>query len=446
MHIPARTVLVKHRLFPHAGDISGQVGWWLVDRVTQNWLAQLTPERLRPDPLNRSEEQQQQDLDDFVELDLRLGVRQIESRAFVFGDSLGAERVNGDIVLHLHTTGYLPGRAYIAGKDPENFLDLYCRVLDLFSAVPRSLLCRLTTRHDCPEGRIPKLPMTELYGQKVIPRAKVEADAPSMTAATGDPRGGQAPAAAQLAAGSVDHAPEEYYADYDDEVVVVECKEADTASAAAKQRAPKPKRQKDASQPPGNAPCDFEMWTARMQSVRTALEQTALRCIHGAFPSAELTPRATELLFGVVNSKGNVWREQRTNGDLERIVSLSITKNGGIHADLMTKVLNELCAPNGLKVDRNLEKAELPVRSTGIICLTDGTLQKIKRTDDGFFTVGASAQLLPIGATIPMRIIKPTAHAEDGTTPTRRGSSTGARHSADVSRATAHWAPANSHQ
>ena len=112
----------------------------------------------------------------------------------------------------------------------------------------------------------------------------------------------------------------------------------------------------------------------------------------------------------------------------------------------MTKVLNELCAPNGLKVDHNRVRAELPVWSTGLVCLPNGTLQKIKRTDDGFFTVGASAQLLPTDATIPMWIIKSTAHAEDGTTPARRTTSTGARYDADVSRAAAHRAPANSHR
>ena len=102
LQMGARSVLLKLRLTPHLGDEHGMLAYHLVDRVTQNWLKNLTPERLDPDPLGRTKEQQQADLDEFVKAGFQVGPYNLELRTFGYADMKPYPRGNSNVVLHLH--------------------------------------------------------------------------------------------------------------------------------------------------------------------------------------------------------------------------------------------------------------------------------------------------------------------------------------------------------
>jgi len=165
--------------------------------------------------------------------------------------------------------------------------------------------------------------------------------------------------------------PEPAFSAYDadcEEVQIVEPREA---------APPKKRRRKDPAIPGGNEPCGREEWHAHVASTVEALGPATLRCLAGSYP-VEVLPESVTSLFRDLGEH-MVWRLNRTYGELRSCTSLAIAGDGGLHNNLMLRVLRALFEPNGLWISRNESKKPLAVGATGIIRPGGGVLRKIKR-------------------------------------------------------------------
>jgi hypothetical protein len=111
---------------------------FLMNKLMLSWIRRLRPQRAIPDPLGRSQEQQEKDLDEFC-AKIRLGPRQtMEFRTFIYGDNIRTARGDNTRVLHFDGTGF--EKCYFQEKDPRSLLDTFLPAFDVWTMTERRIV------------------------------------------------------------------------------------------------------------------------------------------------------------------------------------------------------------------------------------------------------------------------------------------------------------------
>jgi len=135
---PPQSMLIVARGQPHVGPPYGRLAKFFVSEVLQLHMGSLLPERIIPDPLDRTKAKQLKDLDSFRKL-IRIGEHAtMETSTFIFGDNELSPRATNKKVYHIDGTGF--EKAFFSEEDERATLDCFITVHDILTSTPRRLV------------------------------------------------------------------------------------------------------------------------------------------------------------------------------------------------------------------------------------------------------------------------------------------------------------------